>query len=367
MMMIPANPMKPFLFYNSIHAGSWADFQHQWHHIHHTLNAKAQGVHPIIGDISAIKGKELRAQLVFFTAQLLKNIQTDHHRLACVIEYLHMASLLHDDVLDQGQMRRQRPCMHKQYGNTLAILGGDWYVAQAFSLILTLQDRSVMETVQGVMKPLVQGQMMDCSVQSHISQDDYLIMIGYKTAELFAVSAQAAAMISGASHFIIQTLMHFGYAMGMAYQLKDDGAEYAAPVESWDFGHDFFQNKCTLPWILTRQRCSVTQWNEILDIQKTVCTLNHSTDPLVTQGGRAMVDIQSSPPFSVAPCSNPSWAGAAFSPKQLDLLCRIHILFQEGVRLTNDLAQGYKNQGIKSLECHWPAESIQPLLQWGAF
>ena len=360
MMMILANPMKSFLFSNPMHAGSWADFQRECHHIDQTLNAKAQGVHPIIGDISERKGKELRAQLVFFTAQLLQNIQTDHHRLACVIEYLHRASLLHDDVLDQGQMRRQRPCMHKQYGNTLAILGGDWYVAQAFSLLLTLQDRHVMETVQGVMKPLVQGQMMDCSMESDSKQDDYLTMIGYKTAELFAVSAKAAAIISGASHAAAHTLTQFGYAMGMAYQLKDDGAEYAAPVESWDFGHDFCQNKFTLPWILTRQSCSVTQWNEVLDIQKMVCTQQDS-DPLLKQAGRTIGTS-----FCSGPWSNPSWAAVAFPPKQLDLLFHIQILFQEGVNQTNELVQRYKDQGTKALES-WPAESIQPLLQWGSF
>lgn len=348
--------MKSVLFSHPMHAGSWADFQQECRHIDQTLNAKAQGAHPIIADISVGKGKELRAQLIFFTAQLLHNIQTDHHRLACIIEYLHMASLLHDDVLDQGQMRRQRPCMHKQYGNTLAILGGDWYVAQAFSLVLTLQDRRVMETVQGVMTPLVQGQMMDCSMESDIQQEDYLTMIGYKTAELFAVSAQAAAMISGASHSVIHALMQFGYAMGMAYQLQDDGAEYAAPVESWDFGHDFCQNKFTLPWILTRQSCSVTQWNEVLDIQNMVCTQQDSAHPLLKQAGRTM----GSEP------RNPSWAAVAFPPEQLDLLFHIQILFQEGVNRTNELVQWYKDQGAKALES-WPAESIQPLLQWGSF
>ena len=366
MTMILANPMKSFFSPYSMHEGSWGDFQQECHHIDQTLNANAHGVHPIIADMSTRKGKELRAQLVFFTAQLLRNIQTDHHRLACVIEYLHWASLLHDDVLDQGQMRRQGPCMHRQYGNTLAILGGDWYVALAFSLVLTLQDRRVMETVHGVMKPLVQGQMMDCSMASDIGQDQYLTMIGYKTAELFAVSAQASAMISGASHAIIHTLMQFGYAMGMAYQLKDDGAEYAAPVESWDFGHDFCQNKFTLPWILTRQSCSVAKWNDILDIQKMVCTQNHSIDPVLTQAGWNIGAFLSS-----APGLTPSWSAVAyppkpFSPKQLDLLCHIQILFQEGVNQTNALAQRYKDQGTTALES-WPEESIQPLLHWGSF
>jgi octaprenyl-diphosphate synthase len=368
MMMMLENPMPSLLFSQPMPTGSWADFQKEYHRMHQTLNAQAHGIHPIIADISARKGKELRAQLVFFTAQLLDNIQIDHHRLACIIEYLHWASLLHDDVLDQGQMRRQWPCMHKQYGNTLAILGGDWYVAQAFSLVVTLQDRHVMETVQGVMKPLIQGQMMDCSMASDITQDDYLTMIGYKTAELFAVSAQAAAMISGASHRVMHTLKQFGYAMGMAYQLKDDGAEYAAPVESWDFGHDFCQKKFTLPWILTRQSCSVTQWKEVLDIQNMVCIQNDQ-DPLVTQSGQSSdptTDHRGASFASASRLNGPSVPPKPFSPKQLDLLCRIQILFQEGVNQTNALAQWHKDQGAKALEV-WPAEAIQPLLRWGSF
>ncbi|MBM3631740.1 MAG: polyprenyl synthetase family protein [Alphaproteobacteria bacterium] len=367
--MISSNLMQSFLFSNLAHRESWADFQQKYHHIDQTLNAQAQGVHPIIRDITARKGKQLRAQLVFFIAQLLDNIQTDHHRLACIIEYLHWASLLHDDVLDQGEMRRQRPCMHKDYGNTLAILGGDWYVAQAFSLVLTLQDRRVMETVQGVMKPLVQGQMMDCSMESDAGQDDYLTMIGYKTAELFAVSAQAAAMIAGASHSEMDALRTFGHAMGMAYQLQDDGAEYAAPVESWDFGHDFYQNKFTLPWILTRQSCSVSQWSEILDVQNMVCIQN-DIDPGVTHAGQDIDPRGGNTAASFASAPRSNWFSVMvrskpFSPT-LDKLHRIQTLFQEGVNQTNALAQWYKDQGAQAV-ASWPAEVIQPVLQWGSF
>ena len=328
------SPIKSAVSCDLTKVVSWSDFQSQLHQIYDDLCMQAQNIHPILADISYKKGKAIRAQLIFFIAELLGAVQSDHQTLACTIEYLHWASLLHDDVLDQGQIRRESPCMHKRYGNTLAILGGDWYVAQAFSVLLTL-DREVIYTVQGVMKPLVQGQMMDCSLQPDVSPEHYLTMIGYKTAALFSVAAKASAMLSGARDDAICALEKFGQDMGMAYQLQDDAAEYAKPVEFWDLGHDFFQNKVTLPWIVTRQYVSIKEWNQILDIQKTL--------------------------FSESPM------GGMMSVERLALLSHIQQCFQGGVQSANNLAKEYKEHAVQAIQACWSKEESENLLHWGSF
>ena len=330
--MISMKPSAP-----CTQVASWTDFQSQLHHRYKTLSSQDSGLHPIIGSISESKGKEIRSQLIFYVAQLLGDVQPEHETVACVIEYLHWASLLHDGVLDQGQMRRQKPWMHTLYGNTLAILGGDWYVAQSISLLLTLQDRSVIETVQGVMRPLIQGQMMDCAVQPDMTQDEYLTMIGCKTAALFSVAAQASAMISGAKDDSVHALTHYAYAMGLAYQLKDDAVEYAAPPEVWDFGHDFCQNKVTLPWIFAKKTLSSEEWAELLSIQERICTQK-------INGEHGMTLSEARP-----------------------LLHRVHRLFQGGVQYTRHLAQGYKDQGLASLLDCWPMDCVQNLWHWASF
>lgn len=320
----------------------WPLFQSRWHAYGREIGAAHTPPPEIILHTLQQKGKEWRAQLVFLTAQLLGSLQPEHHALAGAIEYLHTASLLHDDVLDGGILRRGSPCAHEVYGNTLAILSGDWWLAQSLYLLLQVKNWDVVSCVQKAMVQLVQGQMYDCQ-RSHSSQSsteipgiakrDYLAMIGDKTASLFSAAALASAMVSSASSAQATALEQYARAMGMAYQLQDDALEYQIPVEDWDGGHDFFQKKITLPWIIARESMEEESWRTLLEIQE-------KSAHKESQGGQG-------------------------AEEDLFLWHHVQRLLRGAVEETNILAERYKEEGIRALLAHWSKVEVKDLLQWG--
>jgi octaprenyl-diphosphate synthase len=227
-----------------------------------------EGMPEIAREMLNVQGKELRARLVFLTAQLLGPITPAHVSLACAIECIHTASLLHDDVLDQGNMRRGRPCTHRIWGNTAAVLSGDWWLAKGFFMLLQVGHLDVIARVQKAMIQLVQGQLADCLMPHHGDRSAYLTMIQDKTACLFAVSAAGSSMISGGTKDQVHGLESYGMGVGMAYQLHDDAWEYGEHPEKWDGGHDFFQEKTTYPVILMRERGHEPEYPQFLAAQK---------------------------------------------------------------------------------------------------
>ncbi len=297
----------------------------------------------VILDMIPRKGKEIRGQLIFLTAQLLGKFTPAHGALACAIECLHTASLLHDDVLDEGQMRRGFFCAHRVLGNTVAILSGDWWLAQSFATLLEVHNWDAISCVQKAMVHLVQGQIADCqmtshgmSAHSHVTRATYLAMIQDKTACLFSASALAAAIISGATEEQARALECYGMAMGMAYQLRDDAAEYGGSIKNWDSGHDFFQEKITFPWIVLSEQASLDEWRSIVSIQKAARTK-------ILQGD-----------FS-----------ENLAASMESSLGSIHTAFQGGVCATYALADAYQMRAIKALLSCWQPSSIHDLVHWG--
>jgi geranylgeranyl pyrophosphate synthase len=303
------------------------------------------GIPAVAGEMLVSQGKEWRARLVFLTAQLLGPVTPAHEALACAIECVHTASLLHDDVLDQGNLRRGRPCTHRVWGNTVAILSGDWWLAKGFSILLQVGNLDVIARVQRATIQLVQGQLADCQMTYQASRSAYLTMIEDKTACLFAVAAAASGMLSGASLGQITALEAYGKGVGMAYQLRDDACEYGESPENWHMGHDFFQKKTTCPVVMMGEPGHEGAYIDFLSIQKKVVRL-------IDQGECSSQDER----FPVG-----------LVPELAPWLEKVHLGIKPFVDGTLALANGYTACALGGLDSLWPKDETRDFVEYSYF
>ena len=197
-------------------------------------------------------GKMLRPALVLHLAQALQSstvaekpdeldrldelgVLPSQRRLSEIVELIHTASLLHDDVLDGATLRRGRPTAHFQFGTKSAILSGDYMLAQASLMLSELGDLRVIRLLATVIKELVEGELMqmNATVEEKLELDRYLHKSYLKTASLMAKSCEAVACLGGHSEIIQQACYQFGKNLGLAFQLIDDKLDFiASPIES---------------------------------------------------------------------------------------------------------------------------------------
>lgn len=200
-------------------------------------------------------GQRLRSQLVAVIHQLWPH--PHHSRLAAAIECIHMASLLHDDVLDQSLIRREGPSGHCLWGVKPAILRGDWWLAHGLKLLGQCQNSGVRDVMDRCLVTLVRGQLTDAfPPKACLPLWRHLVMVGQKTGVLFGSTAQCTGLLSRVSASCAQELYQSGFSMGVAYQLADDLAEFLLPPEQWDHGHDWIQGKKTYLWLFTQSTWS---------------------------------------------------------------------------------------------------------------
>lgn len=246
---------------------------------------KAQYGHhiPIIPQISdhlfGAGGKRLRPLLCFASASLSRaRFNQDHSfagqddkviGLAAAIEYLHSASLLHDDVVDGSALRRGNKTAHTLWGNSAAILVGDYLFANAFQMITDCDSLNIMNILARTTKKLAEGQLLELTGAYNLDQtiEDYMAMITAKTAFLFAASAEMGAAIHcGAESYdehdpFIRGLADYGKGLGIAFQLIDDVIDYDSSDAAMGKaqGDDFFEGKITLPILLLYQKLDERQ------------------------------------------------------------------------------------------------------------
>ena len=220
------------------------------------------------------QGKGLRSRKVYEIARSFGMPTQDHVVFSAALEYIHTASLCHDDVMDQGTKRRNNICLHRTHTGSHAILLGDALVAEGLGLLSHLPSSGLISLACQCLAELVEGQISEYHIHECSSQHAYLSMISKKTGALFALTYQGSGLISGLAHHQMHTLSKAGYDMGIAYQLNDDCNEYEEPVEQWDDGHDCLQKKWTLPLLYTKEQnpgplhhTLQTIWNNPHDLQ----------------------------------------------------------------------------------------------------
>ncbi len=202
-------------------------------------------------------GKRLRPALVLFTAGAMGYKGTHHHELAAVVEFIHTASLLHDDVVDESDLRRGNKTANAIYGNAAAVFVGDFMYSRAFQMMVGVDSMHVMRVLADATNVIAEGevlQLLNCH-NADVVIDDYLRVIRYKTAKLFEAAARLGGIVGGADPETEARLADFGMHLGTAFQLIDDVLDYSADEADTGkhLGDDLAEGKPTLPLIHVMQ------------------------------------------------------------------------------------------------------------------
>lgn len=198
-------------------------------------------------------GKRLRPALVLLSAGALGYRGTAHHTLAAVVEFIHTATLLHDDVVDESALRRGRPTANTLFGNAASVLVGDFVYSRAFQMMVNVDDMRVLRVLADATNVIAEGevlQLMNCR-NADIDEAGYLQVIRYKTAKLFEAASRLGALLAGAPPAVEEAMAAYGSHLGTAFQLIDDVLDYSgeAGVIGKNVGDDLAEGKPTLPLI----------------------------------------------------------------------------------------------------------------------
>ncbi|KAF3442306.1 hypothetical protein FNV43_RR16222 [Rhamnella rubrinervis] len=204
-------------------------------------------------------GKRMRPALVFLvswaTAELvgLKELTKEHRRLAEIIEMIHTASLIHDDVLDDSDMRRGKETVHQLYGTRVAVLAGDFMFAQSSWYLANLENLEVIKLISQVIKDFASGEIQQASslFDCDLELEEYLIKSYYKTASLIAASTKGAAIFSGVESYISEKMYEYGRNLGLSFQVVDDILDFTQSAEQLGkpAGTDLAKGNLTAPVI----------------------------------------------------------------------------------------------------------------------
>lgn len=198
-------------------------------------------------------GKRMRPALVLLAAGALGYQGRHHHELAAVVEFIHTATLLHDDVVDESALRRGRDTANAMFGNAASVLVGDFLYSRAFQMMVRIDDMRVMRVLSDATNIIAEGevlQLMNCH-DADVDEDRYMQVIHYKTAKLFEAAAQLGAIVGGADPAVEQALAAYGMHLGTAFQLVDDVLDYSGQEADTGkhLGDDLAEGKPTLPLI----------------------------------------------------------------------------------------------------------------------
>ncbi len=196
-------------------------------------------------------GKRLRPLLTVLSAQAMGIQNNDHHTLAAIVEFIHTATLLHDDVVDESTMRRGRETANAVFGNQASVLVGDFLYTRSFQMMVSLKRMRVMSILSEATNQIAEGevlQLMNCN-DANTTESRYFDVIYGKTARLFEAATQLAAVLTDQSETIEHAMQEYGKHLGTAFQLADDLLDYMADSEEMgkNAGDDLAEGKPTLP------------------------------------------------------------------------------------------------------------------------
>jgi octaprenyl-diphosphate synthase len=215
-------------------------------------------------------GKRIRPALLLLSAKLCGYEGNRHISIASVIEFIHTATLLHDDVVDDASLRRGLVSANKLWGNEASVLVGDYLFSKSFSIMVADGDLDILRVISDATTRIAEGEVLQLASMSDldITEDRYIEVVKSKTAVLLATACQAGAIL-GKAHGVLETALHdFGMDLGTAFQLIDDTLDYVSNEEQFgkSIGHDLKEGKVTLPLIHTLKQCSPAERHVIADV-----------------------------------------------------------------------------------------------------
>ena len=219
---------------------------------------------PLVSQVSryiiAAGGKRLRPALLLLMCGALGYSGEQRFNLAAVVEFIHTATLLHDDVVDESTLRRGRATANEAFGNPASVLVGDFLYSRAFQMMVDAGDMRIMQTLAEATNVIAEGevlQLMNMNDAS-LSENSYLLVIRSKTAKLFEASARLAALLAKSSPAVEQNCADYGQALGTAFQVIDDVLDYDGDVQEMgkNLGDDLREGKAPMPLIIAMQRAA---------------------------------------------------------------------------------------------------------------
>ncbi len=200
-------------------------------------------------------GKRLRPMLTLAAARLVGVPTNNHINYAAAVEFMHNATLLHDDVVDESELRRGKPAARKIWGNQASVLVGDFLLGQAFMMMVEAGSLDALSVLSSAAAVIAEGEVLQLSMVTNLktSEEEYFQIIGAKTAALFEAATRVGAMAGDASEQSREALARYGYELGLAFQLIDDVLDFggAKGVLGKNTGDDLREGKMTLPVIIT--------------------------------------------------------------------------------------------------------------------
>ncbi|MEO6546079.1 MAG: polyprenyl synthetase family protein [Nitrospiraceae bacterium] len=224
------------------------------------LDSSVALVNTVAAHILNSGGKRIRPLLLLLSARLCGYTGRDHHQLGSLVEFIHTATLLHDDVVDDADIRRGQRTARKIWGNQISILVGDYLYSKAICQIVDFRSQGINEVLAEACKKMAEGEVLQLYYNGNpaMPELEYLKVVEHKTAGLIAASCRMGAILADATEAQQDALFRFGQYLGMAFQVADDTLDYTANGERLGktLGQDLRQGKATLPLLHLLRHCS---------------------------------------------------------------------------------------------------------------
>jgi octaprenyl-diphosphate synthase len=231
--------------------------------IRHRLSSDVVLINQIADHIIASGGKRLRPMLHVLAARAAGYQGTEHAKLAAIIEFIHTSTLLHDDVVDESDMRRGRKTANAVWGNAASVLVGDFLYSRSFQLMVELDDMRIMRILADTTNTIAEGEVLQLLNigNADVNEAAYLAVIERKTAVLFAAATELGGVLGGLSDAQTEALRRYGMELGYAFQIADDLLDYVSDAETLgkNIGDDLAEGKPTLPLIYAMQAADAPQ------------------------------------------------------------------------------------------------------------
>jgi octaprenyl-diphosphate synthase len=258
-------------------ADVWDAYRHELDgvedQVRRNLDSSVTLVNTVAAHILNSGGKRIRPLLLLLSARLCGYAGNEHHQLGSLVEFIHTATLLHDDVVDDADVRRGRRTARRVWGNQISILVGDYLYSKAMCRVVDFRSQGINEVLADACKKMAEGEVLQLYYNGNpdMPEIDYIKIVEHKTAGLIAAACRMGAILADATEAQQEAIFRFGQYAGIAFQVADDTLDYTANGESLGktLGQDLRQGKATLPLLHLLQHCSEGDRQMIKDRMET--------------------------------------------------------------------------------------------------